>query len=192
MTSAFRKDVARRLYGRSSAAKVASILLSSELHCVACYRFGQWGRKIRRRIGPVALPVLVVHRVWNRWCTHMHHCEIDPRAQIGPGLLIMHRTGIIIGPVVAGSNLTLHQNVTIGLRVAQGERTVPTLGHRVWIGPMATISGGITVGDRVTISAAAVLSKNIPAGCLVAGNPARVIARDYDSSPMMRSAGSGE
>src|SRR5699024_6482847 len=98
MTGAFRKDLARRLYGKSTPAKLATILLSSELHCVACYRFGQWVRNLRRRIGPLALPVLVVHRVWNRWCTHMHHCEIDPRAQIGPGLLIMHRTGIIIGP----------------------------------------------------------------------------------------------
>lgn len=173
-------------------AKLKIVLLSSELHCVACYRFGQWVADLRARIGMLALPLLVVHRAWNRWCTHIHHCEIDRRARIGPGLLIMHRNGIIIGPVVAGSSLTLHQNVTIGHRVAHGSRTVPTIGNSVWIGPMAVISGGITIGDRVTISASSVLSKSVPEDSLVAGNPARVISHQYDRTAMIRDAGRNE
>jgi len=55
----------------------------------------------------------------------------------------------------------------------------------VWIGPGSTITGDITIGNDVTISAGTVLSKSVPDGCLVAGNPGRVIQRDYDNRPMM-------
>lgn len=188
MAGEFQKDLDRMFYGRSRSRRIAHLVLSSELHCVACYRLGQYARSLRRRRNPLFIPIQGLHRVWNRWCTHVHHCEISPRAQIGPGFMIMHRNGVIIGPVKAGCNLTIHHNVTLGLGVANGDHHVPTLGNRVWIGPGATISGGLTIGDRVTISAGSILTRDVPGGCLVAGNPARVIGRDYDSSPMMRSA----
>lgn len=62
---------------------------------------------------------------------------------------------------------------------------MPQIGDNVWIGPGAVITGAITVGDGATISAGTVLSKDVPAACLVAGNPGRVVARDYDNSGMI-------
>jgi serine O-acetyltransferase len=97
----------------------------------------------------------------------------------------MHRSGIFIGPVVIGDNCVLHHNVTIGQRIAGGDHGVPRIGHDVWIGPGATISGDITIGDGVTISAGSVVSRSIPDGALVAGNPGRVIQADYDNSAML-------
>ena len=134
--------------------------------------------------------LVAVHRIWNRWTTHVDHAEIHSGAKIGPGLLIMHRHGILIGPSEIGPRLVLHQNVTIGQRVAGGDRGMPTIGEGVWIGPGATITGAITVGDGATISAGAVLSKSVPARALVAGNPARVIATDYDNSRIFNPPGS--
>ena len=86
------------------------------------------------------------------------------------------------GPVSIGDNCVVHHNVTIGQRVARGDQGVPRIGDRVWIGPGCIITGSIAIGDDVTISAGSVLSRDVPSGCLVAGNPARVIAKDYDNT----------
>lgn len=162
-------------------ARVAFVLLSSEMHCVACYRFG---RLVRGWSGPwavAALPLRFAHRLWNRWCTHLHHCDIHRDARIGPGLIIMHRTGVIIGPVTIGPNATIYQNVTLGMRIAGNDHGTPVLGRNVWLGPGATVTGAVEIGDGVTVAAGTVLSRDVPAGSLVAGNPGRVISRDYDN-----------
>lgn len=157
-------------------------LLNSELHAVACYRFGQAAKNLRARHRIIGQLALIIHRVWNRWTTHVDHVEISDRAVIGPGLFLMHRHGIIIGPCVIGRNCLIHQNVTIGQRVAAGDQAVPHIGNDVWIGPGAVISGGIRIGDGSTISAGTVLSKDVAPKSLVAGNPGRVVAQDYDNS----------
>jgi serine O-acetyltransferase len=165
--------------------KLRYLLLNSEFHCVAAYRFGQYAKDLRSR-HPLAGTVAVVgHRLWNRRLTHVDHADISHDARIGPGMLLTHRHGILIGPVVIGKNCVIHHNVTIGQRGAAGDRGVPRIGDNVWIGPGAVISGAITIGDGVTISAGTVLSKDVPAGCLVSGNPGRVVARHYDNSRML-------
>lgn len=171
--------------GPSRSRRLMFCLTNSELHCVAAYRFGRFSARVRRRYGLLALPIEVAYGLWHRWCTHLHHCDISRAAQIGPGLLLMHRHGITIGPVIAGRDLTVYQNVTVGLRIAQNDQGVPRFGDRVWLGPGATISGAITVGRGATISAGTVLSKDVAERTLVAGNPGRVIAADYDNSAML-------
>lgn len=160
-------------------------LTNSEFHCVAAYRF-------RRRLlsEVVERPILgrlgmLPARMWNRWNTHQHHCEISAGARIGAGFLLMHRHGVMIGPASIGRNCVIHQNVTIGQRVARGDRGVPTIGDDVWIGAGATLIGAINVGDGATIAAGTVLSRDVPAGCLVGGNPGRVLAREYDNRAML-------
>ncbi|MER7303310.1 serine acetyltransferase, partial [Nocardioides sp. NPDC127514] len=160
-------------------------LFDYELHCVACYRFGRWATRLRTRNRLLGVLALGVYWFWNRRNIRVHHADIFRRADIGPGLLLMHRSGIIVGPAVVGSNCVLHQNVTIGQRIADGDQGLPTIGDDVWIGPGAVITGAITVGDGCTISAGTVLSKDVPPHSLVCGNPGRVIAKDYDNSNMI-------
>lgn len=155
-------------------------LLDSELHCVAVYRLGQFARETRESNRAIGMLATVAHRVVNRFITHIDHTEISTRARIGPGLVMMHRYSVIIGPAIIGKNCVLHHNVTIGQRVAKGDHGVPSIGDNVWIGPGAVLTGAIRIGDNVTISAGSVLSKDVPPRCLVAGNPARIVAHDYD------------
>lgn len=164
--------------------KLRYLLLNSEFHCVAAYRFGQYAKDLRSRHPLAGTVAVVVHWLWNRWLTHVDHADISHDARIGPGMLLTHRHGILIEGVI-GKNCVIHHNVTIGQRGAAGDRGVPRIGDNVWIGPGAVISGAITIGDGVTISAGTVLSKDVPARCLVAGNPGRVVARDYDNSRML-------
>lgn len=165
--------------------KLSFWLLNSEFHCVACYRYGSLVAAFRARHRVLGLLPAASHRIWNRWVTHLHHTELSRGAKIGPGLLLMHRHGVMVGPVEVGANCVIHHNVTIGQRAAGGDQGMPRIGRDVWIGPGATITGAITIGDGVTISAGTVLSRDVPDGCLVGGNPGRVIVRDYDNSRML-------
>lgn len=160
-------------------------LLDSELHCVAAYRFGQYAKEVRESRRLLGTLAKLVHRVMNRFVTHLDHADISANARIGPGFLMMHRHGVLIGPATIGKNCVLHHNVTIGQRAARGDQGIPHIGDNVWIGTGAVLTGAITVGDNVTISAGSVLSKDVPSGSLVAGNPARVLAADYDNSQLV-------
>ncbi|WP_222124145.1 serine O-acetyltransferase [Microbacterium paludicola] len=172
--------------GEETPARKALLVLSnSEVHSVACYRFGRFAARVRRRSRFAGLMFTVAHRLWNRWVTHLHHCDISSHAEIGPGLLLMHRTGVIIGPATIGKNAVIHQNVTIGQRVAGGAHGLPRIGDNVWIGPGAIIAGAISIGDGATISAGTVLSRDVPPHALVAGVPGRVVTQDYDNRLML-------
>ncbi len=165
--------------------KIPYLLFNSELHCVAVFRFGQYADDLTDRHFVAGRFALFAYRLVNRWITHVDHTDIDRDAQIGPGMLLMHRHGILIGPAVIGANCAIHQNVTIGQRVATGNHGVPRIGDNVWIGPGAVVTGAITIGDGVTISALTVISRDVPDGCLLAGNPGRVVARNYDNSGLL-------
>ncbi len=102
--------------------------------------------------------------------------ELQPKATIGPGLVLKHSTGMVVGgDVVAGERLTLHQNVTLGDRRPFGGQ--PVLGDDVTVGAGACVLGPITIGDRVVVAANAVVLDDVPADSVVAGSPARVVRR---------------
>jgi serine O-acetyltransferase len=174
------------LQGRSGFwAKLGIWVTNDGLRCIACYRFGQATARLFRKnklLG--AIPVLL-HRIWNRHTVLKYHVDISRKACIGKGIFLSHYIGIIIGPVTIGENCVIHQNVTIGERVASGDHGVPRMGDSVWIGPGSIITGAISIGNNVTISAGCVLSKDVPDSCLVAGNPGRIIMQNYDNSAMI-------
>lgn len=170
---------------RGPATRARMWLLDGDFRVVACFRFSQAVRAWRTDHPVLGLAPAFVAAVWRRRGATVHHFSIERGARIGPGLLVMHRNGVFIGPVSIGDNCVIHHNVTIGQRIAAGDHGVPRLGNDVWIGPGATITGDITIGDGATISAGAVVSRSVPDRALVAGNPGRVIQSDYDNSAML-------
>lgn len=100
--------------------------------------------------------------------------ELRPGSSIGPGLVLKHTTGIVVGDeVVAGDRLTLHQNVTLGDRRPFGGQ--PRLGHDVTVGAGACVLGPVTIGDRVVVAANAVVLDDVVSDSLVGGVPARTL-----------------
>ena len=63
-------------------------------------------------------------------------------------------------------------------RLARGDIRV---GNDVWIGNGATILPGVQIGNGAVVGASAVVTKDVPAYGLVAGNPARLVRRRFET-----------
>jgi serine O-acetyltransferase len=151
------------------------------LHCIAVYRLGQHARKFTGISKMLCFPILLFHRFMEFQMELFHHVSIERNADIGPGLYIGHAGMIYIGSCKIGRNFSIHHNVTVGKGYSKGKFGIPTIGDDVWIGTGSVVSGAIHIGNNVTISSGSIVTRSIPDGCLVAGNPARVLIKDYDN-----------
>jgi serine O-acetyltransferase len=105
--------------------------------------------------------------------------EVPARLSIGPGLVITHPYGTILGAARIGANATIYQQVTLGATAADfnfDASTRPTVGDGVTITAGAKVLGPLMLGDGCTIGANAVVLADVPAHALAVGIPARVIA----------------
>jgi serine O-acetyltransferase len=108
----------------------------------------------------------------------MFGIEVTPRCDIGPGLMLPHTFGTVIGATAIGSNATVFQGATIGassLDMGFDKNKRPVIGGNVIIGAGAKVLGGLSVGNNVTIGANSVVVKSIVDGMVVAGVPAKII-----------------
>ncbi len=107
--------------------------------------------------------------------------EIEFNAQIGPGLLIAHPVGIVIGRgTVIGEGATLFQGVSLGVKSwAPHEITrFPMVGDHCTFFAQAGIFGGVRVGDCCVVAAHAVVIKDLPDGSLARGVPAQIFPEE--------------
>ena len=93
--------------------------------------------------------------------------------------MIHNYSGIFIGPITAGKNLTVNQGVTIGN--VRGEARRPVLGDNVYIGVSAIVLGNVKIGNNVVIGAGSLVITNVPDNCTVLGVPSRIISRKQTS-----------
>lgn len=56
------------------------------------------------------------------------------------------------------------------------------IGSNVWIGEYCRICKGVTIGDGSIVAANAVVTKDVPPNCIVAGNPAKIVKTDIDTT----------
>lgn len=163
-------------------------------------RFG-WGRVIRGALasrtfrpvvtmrlcqaaassaGPLQL-ALPFFRALHRLATHAAAMDLAWSAEIGPGLALTHGWGLVVSPGARiGANVTLFHGVTIGLRLRlakDGRRLeeYPVLEDEVWVGPHATIVGGVRIGRGSRIAAGAFVTESVPPFSVVTGNPAAIV-----------------
>lgn len=102
-------------------------------------------------------------------------CDIAWQAKVGPGLVVFHPVGVVVGPrVTSGSNLIIQQGVTVGDRRAS-DLAAPKLGDDVYLGAGCRVLGAVTLGDGAKVGANAVVLDDVPAGARAVGVPAIVI-----------------
>ena len=150
-------------YESTSWKAILKTLLTDGTAAMVWYRLMQWARKWR------LTPLEMVFNKLNVICCN---CIIGRGAEFGPGLVLIHSTGIVInGCVQGGEHVYLEHQVTIGAE----RRQSPVLGNRVFIGAGAKIVGPVHIGNDARIGANAVVLKDIPAGATAVGIPARIV-----------------
>lgn len=86
--------------------------------------------------------------------------------------------GIHIGKytvVTFGAAILTHDYVNVVNRDVR-------IGDNCFIGAHAIILPGVTIGDNCIVAAASVVARDVPSGSLVAGNPARVVERNVQTT----------
>lgn len=138
---------------------VESLLFETGYQAVVLHRVAHWFKSH----GVPALGPAVARL--NQFLTGV---EIGPAATIGPGLMIVHGQGIVVGGYSRiGRNATLLQQVTIGSPSPDHRERMPTIGDDVFIGAGAKVIGAITIGDGSFIGVNAVVAQDVPPGSRV-------------------------
>lgn len=102
----------------------------------------------------------------------LNGCYLHSRAICGPGLRLPHPNGVVIASDVAiGPNVTLYQNVTIGVS-GNSHALCPTIHAGCVVYTGAVIIGPISLGPNAIVGANSVVTTDVPEHCLAAGVPA--------------------
>lgn len=135
---------------------IESALFDNGFQAVVLHRLANW-LKVHRipALGPLV----------GRISQALTGVEIAPAAEIGPGLVISHGRGIVIGQwAKIGRNCLLHHQVTLGARDVGRIDGMPRIGDGVLIGAGAKLIGPIEVGDHAVVGPNTFVTTDVPAG----------------------------
>lgn len=153
--------------------RLFGLLFATGFHTVALYRFDRFLYLALGRLwGLLRLmlsPVFFLLRPW------IHGAEIHYKADIGPGILILHPSlGVVVSSYsVIGRNVTFTGGNCIGVRDGKRTGLDIEIGDNVILGINSVIIGPLRVGSRVIIGASSAVLHDIPDGVNVGGVPAR-------------------
>ena len=104
-------------------------------------------------------------RLASRWMRHLYGADIHWDAELAPGVIIVHGTGLVISHAArVGPGCILFQHVTLGVNIdpATRETGAPVLEANVHVGPGAVLLGPIVIGAGTKITANALLTCSVP------------------------------
>lgn len=109
--------------------------------------------------------------------------EVPAQLPIGPGLIIPHSHGTVIGAGYIGRNVTIYQQVTLGSKLADfayKPEARPHLCDGAIITSGAKVLGAVRIGVGAIVGANAVVLKDVPDHAVAVGVPAKIIASSKD------------
>lgn len=131
------------------------------------YRISQFFYAIK--LYPIAKIFWLVNRI-------VFSVDIEPKAKIAGGLVIVHGSGIVIGSFVQTyGSIKIYQGATLGensnkKRVINNiETTMPQIEPGVIIGINAVVVGPILIGKNTRIGSNAVVTKDVAENSIIVG-----------------------
>ncbi len=152
-------------YESDSRSALVRALFTDGTAAMVFYRLMQWSRRHH---------LVLFEMLFNKLNAVFCNCVIGRGAEFGPGLVLIHSSGVVInGQVRGGERVFIEHQVTIGAE----RRQSPVLGNDVFVGAGARLIGAVHVGDGARVGANAVVLDDVPAHATAVGVPARVAAR---------------
>lgn len=93
--------------------------------------------------------------------------EINPACKVGPGLIVAHTSGSVIGARSIGACCTIFQNVTLGAKYLDINNTPnarPVIRDNVVLGAGSKVLGGVTIGNGCLVGTNVVVLRDMPDG----------------------------
>ncbi|GGM86315.1 hypothetical protein GCM10010967_18170 [Dyadobacter beijingensis] len=154
-------------YAEHSGSKLKP-LTKTMFYCNVFFRLSSVLYKVR--LVPVARIFWLLNRI-------LFSIDIDPRARLRGGMVILHGAGVVIGRfVTAEGNFKIYQGATLGgnngkKRTVNGQTfSQPYLQNNVTIGINAAVLGPVILENGSSVGANAVVTKDVPAGAVVVSN----------------------
>jgi serine acetyltransferase len=104
-------------------------------------------------------------RIASRAIRHLYGADIHWDAELSPGVIIVHGTGLVISHAArVGPGCILFQHVTLGVNIdaTTRETGAPLLEANVHVGPGAVLLGPIVIGTGTKITANVLLVRSVP------------------------------
>lgn len=159
-------DLERQREGRSRPFPiyaVESLLFDNGFQAVLCYRLARW---FKVRGIPFFGPL------FSRLGLFLTGADLSAGADIGPGLLISHGTGLVVGGYARlGAGVTLLHGVTVGAASQRRVREMPVIGDGVFLGAHASVLGAVTVGEGAFLGSGVLVAQDVPPGVKVVAEP---------------------
>lgn len=151
---------------------IGKFLITPQVQVVVLYRLGS--ALARTPLRPLAFVLRSISMV-------LGSADIHPDARIGPGLALVHSSGVTIGADVRiGRDCRIAQGVALG-EPGRGSKTnwgFPTLGDKVTLGANAVVLGHHHIGTGTVVGANSVVLSDVPDYAVVVGAPARVVRKN--------------
>ena len=146
---------------------ISTVLFDNGFQAVLLYRLARALKRLRVPLLPAA--------IW-RSAIFLTGADINPNAELGPGLVVSHGQALVIGGGIrVGRDCLLHHSVTLGAPTVERIGAVPTLGDRVIVGAGAQILGDVTVGDGAMIGAGSLVTFDVPENARVRAPKAELL-----------------
>lgn len=145
--------------------KLKVFISNRGFHALLVYRIANLFYRMRIPLLPMILTRII---------QIVYSIDIDWRAKIEGGVVIVHGVGLVIGQGASiGAGTKLYHGVTLGISHSV-EDGFPKVGRNVLIGAGAKILGKVHVGDNAKIGANAVVVSDVPSNAVAVGIPAKI------------------
>ena len=145
---------------------ITTVLFDPGFHSIMNYRIANLFYKMY--LSPLAKVIWYINRM-------IYSVDIDYRADLAGGFVIVHGIGLVVGAFVkTEGKVIVYQGVTLGgnsgktQKIESGEIIrQPLIGNNVTIFSNSTLLGPVIIEDNVTIGAGSLIFKNIESNTIV-------------------------